>query len=449
LEERQFRLSSTLHLALLFHNLPLSMEASRRKFIRQLLAGSAGALVGAQAWAHAPSEEVPRLHTAPGLEPDWAAVRSQFQFLRGQVYLNSGTLGLLPQPVLDAMAGALRYLREGSYTTPPSVREAVASLVNAPKECIVLTHNTTHGINLVAQGLPLRRGDELILSDQEHVGNALPWLNRARIDRLRIGVLTPGPDAATTLLALDRLVTKRTRVIALPHITCTNGQVLPMAEIVARYQDRVPHIFVDGAHGPGTVPLDFQRLNCGYYAGCGHKWLCGPAGTGFLYIRPDLLEQLQPRFTGAGSDNGWTLDSHTQAIQGWAKGAQRFEVGTQNRVALEGLGAAIAFWDGIGWEAVHARMRTLQAHLRARIVRIPGMEILTPEEGSSSASMLTFRAMDVARRLPLLDYLQSTPQFRIRKVLESELLAVRISTHAFNTLEEMDALADVLEAWRV
>ena len=153
----------------------------------------------------------------PGGAPDWEAVRSQFQFFPNQVYLNNGTIGLLPEPVLAAMQKAMARLDKGDYTTPGHVRESIARLVKAPADSIALTHNTTHGINIIAQGLRLRRGDELILSDQEHAGNALPWLQRARIDGLKIRVLSYGPDAATTLLALDRLVNKRTKVIALPQ----------------------------------------------------------------------------------------------------------------------------------------------------------------------------------------------------------------------------------------
>jgi cysteine desulfurase/selenocysteine lyase len=424
------------------------MESSRRKFIRQLLAGSAGALLATSTWAQETEQDLPALSTPDGQEPDWEALRGQFQFIPTQLYFNTGTIGLLPQSVVDAMQASLVRLRQGDYLPQAKVREKIAELVHAPAESIALTHNTTHGINLVAQGLRLQRGDEVILTDQEHAGNALPWLQRARLDRLRIRVLTPGPDAATTLLALERLVTKRTRVIAIPHITCTTGQVLPVQQIIERYRDRVPHIFLDGAHGPGTTPLDLTRLDCGYYAACGHKWLCGPAGTGFLYIRPDLLEQVEPRFTGAGSDNGWQLDAHTQAITGWAAGAQRFEIGTQNRVLIEGLHAAILFWEGVGWEALHARVRYLQAQLRARLAAIPGLELLTPEEAISSASMLTFRAADLARRQSLLEFLASHPQYRVRRVQESGLQAVRISTHAYTSMADVEALADLVESWR-
>lgn len=384
----------------------------------------------------------------PGTAPDWEAVRSQFQFFPNQVYLNNGTIGLLPEPVLAAMQKAMSRLDKGDYSTPGHVRESIARLVKAPADSIALTHNTTHGINIIAQGLRLRRGDELILSDQEHAGNALPWLQRARIDGLKIRVLSYGPDAATTLLALDRLVTKRTKVIALPHINCTTGQVLPVAAIVARYHDRVPHIFFDGAHGPGTTALDLPTLNCGYYATCGHKWLCGPAGTGFLYIRPDLLEQLTPRFTGAGSDSGWTIDAHAQRIHGWASGAQRFEIGTQNRVLAEGMQAAVAFWEEIGWEDVHARMRMLHKHLRARIAAIPGIEILTPAEAASASSMLTFRAADVSRRQALLDFIVTFNRYRYRRVPESDLMAARVSTHVYTRPEELDEFADIVESWR-
>lgn len=417
------------------------MTHSRRHFLRQLLAGTAAGALSWQAWA-APYAAPPEPPQDQGDE--WEKVRAQFRLDPGLAWLNTGTLGLMPDPVMAALQSAADKLRTGEYSIPLSVRETVAKYLNASTETIALTHNTTHGINIVAQGLPLKRNDEIIITDQEHVGNALPWLWRAKRDGLRLRILQPGPDTATTLERLAALVNGRTRVIALPHITCTTGHVLPIAAISAQYKDRIPYIFFDGAHGPGTSPLDLSSLDCGFYASCGHKWLCGPAGTGFLYIRPDLLQALQPQFVGAGSDTGWTLNQDTQSIEGWATTASRFETGTQGRILAEGLQAAITFFGTIGWDKIYTRIRDLNHHLHSRLQDLSFIEILTPQEPASSASILSFRAKASEHRQDLIKKIQDTHRFRIREVQESSLQAIRISTHLFNTPQELDQLADFI-----
>lgn len=425
------------------------MGQNRRLFLQRLITGTAASALALHGIGKGFPEITPALDIN-GLEGEdkWEAIRLQFDLPEKMAWFNTGTLGLMPIPVLNAVQASLLLLQKGSYNMPKAVRTSVAKLMGAAETEIALTRNTTEGINIVAQGLKLKHGDEIILSTQEHAGNAVPWLARAQRDKLRIRVLEPGPDQVSTMARLATLVTRKTKVIALPHITCTTGQVLPVKEIVAQYQSKVPYIFFDGAHSPGSTMLDMPSLGCGFYATCGHKWLCGPAGTGFLYIREDLLDAIEPIFTGAGSDNGWELDTHTQAIKGWAPHAARFEIGTHNRSLFEGMHAAIEFQNEIGTSDIHARVRELSRRLRDGIERLDWLEILTPKEEASAAGILSFRTKDPNRRLSLIKAIQAAGLFRIREVRESGLDCVRISTHFFNSPKEVDDLAKWIQEWR-
>lgn len=424
---------------------------SRRTFLQKLIAGSAGGAFAQSGlgnlFAQSPPDEGGISKKNDG-SPDWEAIRKEFSFPEKMAYFNTATIGLMPRTVMDATESGLKALMKGQYNSPVKIDEVIGRAFGANPQEITFTHNTTHGINIVAQGLKLKSGDEIILTDQEHVGNAVPWLVRAKRDHLKIKVLQPGPDQESTLDRLKALITRKTKVIAVPHITCTNGQVLPIREIVVRFSDAVPFIFFDGAHGPGTTSLDLHGSGCGFYATCGHKWLCGPAGTGFLYIREDLLNEVSPIFVGAGSDKSWELSAYKQEVTGWHEGASRFEYGTQNRAMQDGFAAALQFQIGIGMPEIHARARNLADRLRKELKVWDWLEILTPEEEASRASMLSFRPKDISRRLPFIKYLQAGSPFRIREVQESGLEAVRVSTHFFNTEEEVVQLADRIGDWK-
>ena len=129
--------------------------------------------------------------------------------------------------------------------------------------------------------------------------------------------------------SVKKTVNPRTKVIALPHIPCTNGQVLPIAEISTYAREHGITTIIDGAHGPGLLQLDLPALCCDIYVSCCHKWMLGPKGTGFMYVHSDRIEKLSPRFVGAFSDSGWDLLTSPPSINGFVPTAHKFFYGTQ------------------------------------------------------------------------------------------------------------------------
>lgn len=420
----------------------------RKQFFKRLFAGVSASVLTSQVPARALSwlDEMgaPEEGSSSGSnlirsDADWAEIQKHFLHDKDYHYLNSATLGLIPDLVIETLEYQYRErLAHGRYWLDPSAMESVARMIGAKPNEIGITRSTTHGINIVAQGLKLKSRDEVILTNHEHVGNALPWLNRARRDKIRLKVFEPGLTAAENLDRIASLITRRTRVIAIPHITCTTGTVMPLEEIGKLARENDLYFFVDGAHGPGMIPLDMSTYGCDFYASCAHKWLCGPAGSGFLFVKESRLEDIDPIMVGAYSDNGWALTMDEQRLDGFANDAGRFDYGTRDPVKHAGIAAAIAFMEGIGWERIQARQIYLHKLLRKKLGQFDEVEFLTPDEKGSFGAILGFRIPQRAMAHLKPDFREN--MIRIREVHEAGLNSIRASTHIMNAEEDIDAL---------
>ncbi|MDH4071120.1 MAG: aminotransferase class V-fold PLP-dependent enzyme [Ignavibacteria bacterium] len=372
----------------------------------------------------------------------WNVVRGQFPLRTEPVFLNNGTIGPSPFVVIDAVTAELESVdRDARYGGWEDVRPKIARFVHADPEEISITHNVTDGINVVACGLPLKNGDEVIMTDQEHAGNAVPWLARARRDGIVIRVISPGWTAAETLERINDAINSRTRVIAVPHITCTTGQVLPAREISTLGHDKGLWVMIDAAHTPGMLPLDVHAIGCDFLTTCGHKWMLGPKGTGFLYIRKDVIGELEPYWVGAGVDTGWDLRAGTITYR---DDAHRFDFATQSSALYVGLGAAIDFLYNIGMENVSRRGQALAGRLRGGLRELgERVEILTPDEPGGYGSVVAFRPKNIAFDT-LQQSLLNEHRFVTRQVPENGMNCNRISTHIYNVPAEVDRFLEAV-----
>ena len=421
-------------------------DMSRRGFIRTFAGGTLGGALlyafpeDARAKYIISNDEV----VPPDDEHFWNVVRDQFPLKKTPVFLNNGTIGPSPYVVIDAVKAEMEEVeRNARYGGWDNVRPKVARFINAHDDEISLTHNVTEGINVVACGLPLKRGDEVILTNHEHAGNAIPWLARARRDGIVVKPVQLAPTAAETLNRIDALVTNRTRVIAVPHVTCTIGQVLPAKEIAKLGHDKGLWVFFDGAHTPGMMPLDVKDIGCDFFATCGHKWMMGPKGTGFLYVRNEMQEILEPCWAGALSDAGWDLQKGTLEYR---RDAHKYDFGTQNSALYVGLGAAIDFLYHIGMENIAQRDRALAGHLRDELKKLGDkVEILTPEEEGGCAAVLGFRLKAMAYD-KLQAFLIEKHGIVTRMVPENGVNCNRISTHIYNNHDEINRVVEAIRA---
>jgi selenocysteine lyase/cysteine desulfurase len=338
---------------------------------------------------------------------DPAAFRAHFPVLERLAYLNAGTDGPVPHAAANAAGEALVEQQEEGRATPhfearfalqAAVREGYARMLGCSMDDVALTTSTSEGIGSVMAGLDLGPGDEIVSSDQEHPGLLGPL--RAARDRGATVRLVPFADMADA-------VGPSTTLVACSHVSWVGGEVAPaaLAEV------GVPVVY-DGAQGVGAVPVDVHALGCAAYAGAGQKWLCGPDGTGMLYVSPAFRERVRvvaPSYVCFdGTDLG--LDSPLKAT------AARFDTPSLSLEAMAFAGAALAVLEDAGLEAVHARARTLAGTLvarlreRGRAVAPRGETTLVAwEEADPTATRARlFEAGVIVRDLPGRPYLRAS-----------------------------------------
>jgi L-cysteine/cystine lyase len=278
------------------------------------------------------------------------------------------------------------------------------------------------------------------------MGNAMPWLNRQKLHGIVVKTYTPAMTAAETLNKINSLITKRTRAIATPHIPCTQGQILPIKEICTLAREKGIFSIIDGAHGPGMIPLDMHDMGCDTYATCSHKWMLGPKGTGFLFIRKDFQETLKPYTIGAGGDDGkWDLLATPSKTSDYAPNAHRYYGGTQSNGLYSGVAAAIDFIEWIGANNIYRRIKHLGKYTQDSLVALGDkIELLTPTEEISRGGVNGFRIKGVDFQKFFNSCMEQ--KIRIRAVPENGLNSLRVSTHIYNSRNDVDKFISVVKA---
>ncbi len=379
---------------------------------------------------------------------DVAAVRANISLLQDRVYLNTGTEGLLAEPVLaDYLAALARQEREGHvalawrYAELERAREAVARLLYTHPDTVAFTRNATDGHNLVLQGIQWQPGDELLISNEEHPALSHPsaYLQDRAGPSVRVFDVDANPQV--TLQNIREALSPRTRLIAFSHVSCESGVRLPAQEISQLAHAQGAWSLLDGAQSLGAVSVDVADLECDFFVSNGHKWLCGPKETGIFYIHPDRLADLTLRAVGAGTFERFAW-SHEEFSYNLRPSARRFEFGTRNQAALSGLHAAIAWLEQLGFESVFAHIREVAAQARDLLAEIPGVDVLTPLSRDRSAGLITF-------------HLQGREQSEVAETLwEKGIITrhtttppgVRASAGYFNTRHDFERLAAALRS---
>lgn len=422
------------------------MKFDRRNFIRSASVLAALSLGELSTLARAREIRTDGDTVAEDDEVYWRNVRQNFPLAKDLAFLNNGTMGPSPYPVIEAVHdGMMEGDTHCSYGGWETTSGKLAKFLGADEDEIALTHNVTDGLNIACWGFPLKKGDEVILSTHEHVGNAFPWLNRQKVHGIVLKAYTPAATADETLNRVSELITKRTRVIATPHIPCTQGQVIPVKEICQLAKEKGIFTAIDGAHGPGMLPLDLHELGCDTYASCCHKWMLGPKGTGFLYVRKELQDTVQTYFVGGGSDLGtWNMATVPITTTGYANSAHRYYGGTQSAGLYKGVNAAIDFIESIGIMNIHRRVKSLGKYTQDQLLALGDkVELLTPTEERSRCAVNGFRIKGVEHSKFYNTCAEN--KIRIRSVAENGLNSLRVSTHIYNNKDEIDRLVELVK----
>lgn len=411
------------------------MNSDRRTFLRRASLGAAGLIAA------------PGLRAAPALpayderapEAFWSAVRERFPLTRELAYFNTGGLGPASTPALAKVEETTRRLQvrcEHGHGLFAEARGAVARFLGAQPEEIAFVRNASEGNSIVAAGLKLDPGDEVIFETHAHPGGSFPWLNQQALRGVTVRLFEPDTqDPAGNVARIAALLTARTRAVQVSHVTAPTGIVMPVAAIAALCRSRGVWFHIDGAQSAGMLAFALPETGCDSFATSGHKWLGGPLETGVLFVRRDRLGEVAPAHVGAYSGELDFLPGELRL----ADTAMRYEYGTRNVAAALGLAEAIRLQESIGLARIAARIRGLADRVYAGLERLPGVTVLTPRSPELRAAMVTFRSARVPHD-QLFARLLRDHAIRARPVTEQKLNALRVSTHLFNSPAECDAL---------
>ncbi len=421
------------------------MSLTRLQFL-QRLGLAAGAAAGVRLGAQARPADLPAWPPAVPAGDDaayWAAVRAQYAFDPRLAYLNSGGLGPSPRPVLDIRdltARALQHRVESGHFFFEEARGLVAGFLGASPEEVCFTRNATEGNSIIAAGLGLRAGDEVVFETHAHPGGSLPWLNQARQAGIVVRTFEPDPTSPEgNVERVAALLGPRTRAVQVSHITAPTGIVLPVAALAALCRERGVWFHVDGAQSAGMIPVDLRAIGCDSYAASGHKWLGGPRETGVLFIRRERIEEVRPLHLGAYSSG--EFDFSGQLV--YADGVRRHEYGTRDAASVVALAEATRFQREIGPERIAARNAALADAVIFGLRQLPGVSVLTPARADLRAAMVTF-GVEGRTGAQVFGALFEADRLRCRPVSEAGIEGVRVSLHVFNTPQEADRLLTAL-----
>lgn len=422
---------------------PLIPVMNRKRFLKSVAIGSAGLAWGRNLQSAEPEAETRPNDGSRDLS-DWDAVRRQFPLTSDRVYLNTGGLGPACQPAIDAVqAQTLKQAISGEHfhSLLNKSRQVAARYFGAAPEELCFTRNATEANSIIAAGLQLARGDEVVFESHAHPGGSFPWLNRQKLDGVKVRIFEPSAESPQA--NLDRLfdqVNARTRVIQVSHITATTGLLFDAPAIAQEARQRGIWFHIDGAQSAGMIPINLQALGCDSYATSGHKWINGPLETGVLLIARDRIDEVACSHIGAYSNDQYELPD----LLTYVDTAQRHEYGTRNAASVVGLTAAMELQEAIGRERVAQHGKRLAELARSEIEGLPNVEVLTPRRDDMRGSILTFRVpgMDC---VDIYGPLLKNHRLRTRVVTERGLNAVRASWHVYHQDDDVQRFAEGLK----
>ncbi len=399
---------------------------------------------------------------------DVNAIRAEFPILSREVYgkplvfLDNGASAQKPKCVIEAVRQSyeeeyanvhrgLHYLSNVATQRFEDARESVRAFLKAPStDQIIFTRNATEALNLVAQsfgGMVLGEGDEIVLSIMEHHSNIVPW-NFHRESKGAVIKWSPVDDEGNFLIEeFEKLLTKRTKIVSITHMSNALGTIVPIKEVIRIAHDRGIPVVVDGSQSAVHLDIDVVDLDCDFYIFTGHKTY-GPSGIGALYGKKEHLEAMPPYQGGGEMIADVTLDGVT-----YADPPHRFEAGTPPITQAIGLGAALDYMRSIGQENIIAHENKLLAYATERLSAVNSLKIIGTAQ--SKGSIVSFA-------------IEGAHAHDISTVIDRSGVAVRAGTHCaqpllerfgvtstcrasfamYNTLEEVDKLAEALEKAR-
>jgi cysteine desulfurase/selenocysteine lyase len=381
-------------------------------------------------------------HLSPGYDLGELR-RSEFPWTDETTYLNNASIGPLPERTRKTLeefnrrrSAPFQLPDRDIFTSMAESRRLAAQLIGAQPEEIALSINTGFGLSLAARALPLRSGDVILASDREFPANVYPWMLLKDVGvTLELVPTTPEgwPDESRLL---DRLRDPRVRVLAVSLVQFSNGYTIDLARLSAATRASGTYLVVDAIQAVGQMTLDLRKTPVDVLACGAQKWLLSPWGSGFVYVRRDLIRELNPSVTGwmafEGTDDFTRLTQYNDTLRG---DARRFELITLPYQDFAGMNASLGLILELGIDRIAAHLRRLHTPVLAWAGR-SGARVASPQ-GSHGSGILCVAPANLGEAFRALK--------AARIICSMREGAIRLSPHAYNTVEEMERVVSVLE----
>ncbi|KZX16051.1 cysteine desulfurase SufS [Methanobrevibacter cuticularis] len=387
-------------------------------------------------------------------------IRDDFPILKNITYLDSASTSITPKPVIDAIddyyynynansgRGAYRIAIKASNKLEDT-RSKIANLINADKNEIIFTKNTTEAINMIANGFKFEKNDNIIISNVEHHSNFVPWLNLEKNSpkNIKIKIANANSEGIVENSTIEELLDENTKLVAISHVTNSIGACQDIKRISKTAHRNNSYFLLDCAQSIGHVKIDNKKINADFIASPGHKGLLGPMGTGFLYGKKEILEHVEPTNLGGGTITNLVNKEFTLEEVPY-----RFEGGTQNIDGIIGLGAGIDYINQIGLSNIYTHSKYLTQELYKGLSEIKN--VILYGNPKNIFSIISFNIKG-ANPYDVAKILDETANICVRsgfhcaipslKHMKAKEGTIRVSFHYYNNLEDIIGLLKSVE----
>lgn len=367
-------------------------------------------------------------------------VRDLFYIRPDIVFLNNGSFGACPKPVFEVYQNwqleleqqPVEFLGRRHGTLMQKARKLLATFLGTSGENLFFVPNATTGLNIVAHSLKLEPGDEILTTDHEYGAMDRMWqfiCQKRGSKYVRQPLRLPIESKEQVIETIWSGVTNRTKVLFISHITSPTALTMPLKELTIRAKDAGIILLVDGAHGPGQVPIDLEEMGIDFYSGNCHKWLLTPKGCAFLYARPEVQSLIEPLIVSWGNksveDSPFIQENEFQ--------------GTRDIAAYLSVSAAIKFWQKDEWQTILKKCHELTLSARSQLIEVTGLDPICPGNDGWFQQM-------VAQPLPTMDrelfkqrlYDEFNIEIPVMECRDKSL--IRISIQGYNTEQDVEKL---------
>ena len=423
---------------------------SRREFLTKFARGTGAALIFLK------SDALARVASAvdsikPDISPShlsadenfWSQIQAAFEVDRSFINLNNGGVSPSPMKVQHALKEYLDYSNQGpSYKMwqhlEPNielVREKLARTFECDKEEIAITRNASEALEIIQLGFNLEPGDEVLTTTQDYPRMLTTWDQYARRNKIKINKISypvPLMDHKDFLNRFEEAITPKTKIILVSHVIFLTGQILPIKELSRIAHMRGIPVICDGAHSFSHFPFTIKDLECDFFGTSLHKWTCAPVGTGFLYVKKDLIPAVWPLMAAPAE-----MDNNIRKFE---------EIGTHPAANHNAIAEALSFNEGIGINRKAERFRFLHMRWISRLKKYNNVKFMTNIDDKNQWCGIVNVHIEGTDPSKIASFLMSAHKIFVVPILHDEFKGVRVTPNVYTLLSEIDYFADVMES---